>query len=373
MNTYTLLTTALNFFMIFTIVCMENDEMITFLNQIPVVLENSHNRHSIVSINDNTDEVTMRMLNTGDICTWDMNTGKLKHSEKVPDHAIPFSLRTIIYGNRMAQLSQEDRSICVLDINTGEILFKFTEPKSLVHVAMNNKILVTVTGLSRFSTDIHVKDMNTNADVLRFKTKTAVKSIVLDDNNAIILGLCDGEVHIYDACKGSLLKTLTIKNNPHSDSSDVQAVSVHGTMLAACTSTMLKVWKNKDIDEALTIQTTGCSGDRGILLAVGNHFAVSSLWDNNAQVMRLAPNLDGTPENNPLLWIQKKANSTQFDLIKRAYEATIAQKQLVVTFPENSEIVSVNESQEQKDGRVYPTIALAVRKYLCDRLNIRIY
>jgi hypothetical protein len=69
----------------------------------------------------------------------------------------------------------------------------------------------------------------------------------------------------------------------------------------------------------------------------------------------------------------QKANLSQQDLIKRAYEATIANKELTITLPENPGIVSIGEPQEIKDGRLYPTLTLAVRNYLRARLNIAVY
>ncbi len=57
---------------------------------------------------------------------------------------------------------------------------------------------------------------------------------------------------------------------------------------------------------------------------------------------------EGTPENNPILWIIQKANIQQLHLINRAYRATKANYDLIIDFPKLS-VIQEYESQAQRD------------------------
>jgi WD40 repeat protein len=365
MNTYTLLTTALNFFMIFTIVCMENDEMITFLGQRPVMLENSKNWHSIVGINDDTDEVTARILFSDTIETWNMNTGKLTHAEKAPkNYSVPFEPFTIIYGNNIVTCN--DGLITVRDINTNKCLLTFQENHPHRIVMNDDKI---VTGLC--NGDINIRTINDGKLLHTLQTGTIFALALY--KNILISSACTETLCKWDVNDGTLLKKLDNKSGEY-DSAEVQAIAMNDTMIVTKSFDTLKIW-NKDTGDLIqTIKGSFYSGYNNIppMLAIGKKYVVVADRDS-IKASHLSADLAGTPENNPLLWIQQKANSAQFDLIKRAYEATIAQKQLLIALPQDPGIIRLNESQEQKDGRLYPTLALAVRNYLRTRLNITVY
>jgi hypothetical protein len=157
-------------------------------------------------------------------------------------------------------------------------------------------------------------------------------------------------------------------------------IALVNTLVFCTVATTIGMENNKiDISDVITFldqqQTPLAKLEYSCHSTVDNHSVIpsSEKVDINTNTIRLLPNLSGTPKDNPLLWILKEANSSQQDLIKRAYEATIADKKLLIALPENPGITTINESQEIKDGRLYPTLALAVRNYLRTRLNITVY
>lgn len=339
--------------------------IITFLGQRPTtLLESSASCHSILGIDDIDNEVTMRIC-PDTICTWNMRSGELTHTEKTPKHHMQ---NATINGNKIAYRSISDSLVVNIgDADTHTCLCHFTEGNHVMAIAMNDNHIIT--GL--FDGKIHIRDINNGKLLQAIHTKSIINSLILHGDNHIIIG-SPTLIQIWNLHTGELLKTFN--NNQENTLDEIKIIAANDTMVAAKMNDTLKVW---DINTGTLLTTiTKFTYDLyGTKLALGNNYVVTASIKSgvDAKTWRLSPNLNGTPKSNPLLWIMQKANTSQQDLIKRAYEATLANQELIITLPEDPGIVSLSESQEIKDGRLYPTLTLAVRNYLCTRLNITVY
>lgn len=339
--------------------------IITFLGQRPTPLvQSSASCHSILKIDDANDEVTMRIC-PDTICTWNMSSGELTHTEQAPKHHIQSA---IICGDKTAYRSISDPLVVnICDTNTGNCLRHFTEANHVMAIAMNNDIIVT--GL--FNGKIHIRNINNGKLEHAIDTKSVINTLILQGDNQIITG-SPTLVQIWDLYTGDLLKTFN--SNQKDPLDEIRTIAANNTMITAKMNNSLYVW-NINTGSLLTTITKFTYDLYGTKLALGNNYVVTASIKSGveAKTWRLLPNLNGTPKSNPLLWIMQKANTQQQDLIKRAYEATLANQELIITLPEDPGIVSLSESQEIKDGRLYPTLTLAVRNYLRTRLNITVY
>jgi len=372
MKKYTIFASALIFCTVAITIGMETpttttlDNVITYLDQRPITLEKCAWCHSIKDINDN-DEVTMR---TGEdnIITWDMHTGKQKHTEKAPkNRAIPYKSETVISGNLIAE--NNHGTVNVYDLTTDKCIFTFTENDRIETLALHKNKVVTALQ----NRTVHIRDIDTNT-LLSIQTRGMRYPIAIQNNNVIVVG-ADESAQMFDMNNGELLKTFINGLLPEGGPHDIQAIAANDNLVAAVIYYQaFKIWDMHTGNLLKTITgSLSLSDNPSPLLAINSHYIAMADWGQSAQVWRLLPDLNGTPENNPLLWIMHKATTSQQDLIKRAYEATITHKKLMITLPENPGITTIGESQEIKDGRLYSTLTLAVRNYLRSRLNITVY
>jgi len=295
-----------------------------------------------------------------------MVSGELTHTEKALKHHMQ---NATISDNKMAYRSiSNDFTINICDANTHTCLRHFTEGNHIMAIVMNDNHIIT--GL--FGGKIHIRDINTGKLIHAIDTKSIINTLILHGDNHIITG-SPTLIQIWDLDTGELSKTFN--SNQENPLDEIRTIAAHDTMIAARMNDTLKVWDINTGKILTTIAKFTC--DRyGIKLAIGDNYVITAPTKSdcdNAKTWRLSPDLNGTPKDNPLLWIMQKATTSQQDLIKRAYEATLANQEFIITLPENPGIVSLCESQAIKDGRLYPTLTLAVRNYLRTRLNITVY
>jgi len=92
-------------------------------------------------------------------------------------------------------------------------------------------------------------------------------------------------------------------------------------------------------------------------VAMSGDKVVAGSWDGTAKVWSLLPKLQGTTQSNPLVWIIHNSDMLQLDLIKRAYEATVAGEEFILN---------------SKDLKTFSELLMHVKRYLLNRLKINI-
>ncbi len=328
------------------------------------------------------------------------------------------NLKVRTYDNKVETKSQNSMFSewhkKVWDIHTGQYIQKLKkstqpwEPRNNLAVISGDKAISiyyyrpsdSKPYLEYRETDLW--DINTRKKLDRINHKSDVLSLASDDNNMAI-GLRNGQVKICNGTTLFLLKqyefsvtALAIKDGILAvglGNGFLETINIH-TKAALClfknntakissilindnkifTGSYYGITKVWNIDTGELLHTlTGPNRHRSIIssIALTGDAVVTGSYDDTAKIWPLKINLQGTSEENPLLWIICNANIPQLDFIKRAYEATQAEQEFIISLPKRLGKIKADESCEQMYGRIYFTLPQSIRQYLRNRLTIR--
>lgn len=357
------------------ILLLKND--IIFLSQQPITLAGPHGHtHEIYSVEIAIDEDDKCATDEYEVVTagkdnmvkvWDINTGNFLHEFASTDdndytkHIVPYYHTTPTPNGPF-----------ISGINTGQLMRK-TEENNMRSiwesspVFMNNKLIM----VTRENTVI-LEDTDPEKTLLTLagphQHNRVVSSIAID-KHIIITGSWDCTAKIWEGHTGEFLRTLA---GHHGHTDHIWAVEIYDDI--AITGSRDKTAKIWNVQSGTCLRTlAGPNGHTDEVTAVmlDNTYAVTGSRDCTAKIWPLFPNLKGTPETNPLLWIIHNTNMLQCDFIQRAYEKTIAIKDFIITLPKKFNVIEEDELQEQMDCRIYFTLPCAVRAYLRTRLKIQ--
>ena len=327
--------------------------------------------------------VTGSQDNTAKI--WDLNTGALLHTLKGPNGHSKAIFSVAIAGDKVVTGSQ-DNTAKIWDLNTGEFLHTLAGHMDIVSAVAitGNKI---VTGSSDRTAKIW--NLNTGALLHTLKGHTGWVTSIAIAGDKVVTGSADETAKIWDLNTGTLLHTLVGHTGP------IDSVAVAGDkVMTGSDDNTAKIWNLKtgeflhtlaghtntvwsvaiasdkvvtgsvdntakiwDLNTGQLLHTLAGHTDWVISVVVAGDKVVTGSDDSTAKIWSLNP-LAGTPQDNPLVWIIHNATIPQLDLIKRAYEATIAKKEFIIAFP-------------SEDAKVFLSLPMHVRQYLLQHLMIR--
>ena len=246
--------------------------------------------------------------------------------------------------------------ITIWDITTGAPLYiiPFLDANGGVFIqdlAVGNDRLVA------FLTNgmIIIWDMNTGKVLSRRLTPQMISmhSQAISGNRAIVI--VDGIIKVWDIHTDKGLWTITLKKGPNEQPIPALHAAISGDKVVASladgTVRVLDMNTNKQQRLATRNNQTLTS------LAVSDTAAVGIDNQNgSAKIWLLSRPFEGTPQNNPLVWIVENATMSQANLIKQAYEATIAGQEFIL---------------DSNDLQVFSGLPMPVKRYLLNRLTIR--
>lgn len=301
-----------------------------------------------------TNDKVITASDNGNINIWDINTGQLLHTlTGQADIVLPIA----VAGYKVV-IASDYGTIKIWNINTVQLLHTLIGHTHAVYsiVVADDKI-VTRSG------DMTVKiwDIDTG-QLLHTIVGGAICSMAVADNK-VITGSGDMTAKIWDINTGQLLHTLIGHTNV------VYSIAISGYKVATGShDKTVKIW---DINTGKLFRTLRGHTSYINSIAVVDDKVVTESDDETVKIWPLSPNLQGTPNNNPLVWIISNITLPQVDFIKRAYEATIAGQDLIISLPQKLGKIENHESSEQMDGRTYFSFPEHVREYLRNCLNIR--
>lgn len=286
---------------------------------------------------------------------WNINTGELQCSI---NKDFVQSVATNDDGDKAVILSSEG-VVEVLNISTKipRRLHKFNVHEATVVAIGGDKVVV---GSSDGA--VTVWDISTNQPQIldTFRMHTGSVNSVIISGDKVVSGSDDMTAIVYD------LPTRTyVAVNGHTGS--VNAVATKGDTVVTGSS-RVEIWNVRTGKGRSIIENPGPIN----AVAISDNIMVVGF--NGHKTAKACPfelNLNGSPENNALVWITQKADRLQSDFIKCAHEATIAQQDFIIAPPKKLGKIEEGESQEQKNGRIYFSFPEHVREYLHVRLNIR--
>jgi len=322
---------------------------------------------------------------------WDITTGKLLRTIEVEySWSDPFGMVDSIAINGDTVIAASSRQAKIWNINTGQLLHTLrTDAKS---IAIDGDKIVT---------DSTIWDLKTGTLLRTLKGHTERVISIAIAGDKVITGSTDHTAKIWDINTGQLLHTL----RGHTE--DVSSVAVAGDkVLTGSWDKTAKMW---DINTGKLLRSLRGTTETKLVKVAGDKVMTRSddwtigIWDiSTSQLIRtlegykgafssitiandkvigesngiikvwpLSINLKGTAENNPLLWILHNATIPQLEFINRAYQATAANKDLIIAMPTKLGTIQPTDSQEQIDGNTYFSFPDAVRAYLRSRLNIK--
>jgi len=212
-------------------------------------------------------------------------------------------------------------------------------------------------------------DINTGQLLHRLGRRGSVFSVAID-GDTVVTESRDQTAKIWDINTGQLLSTLPGYKDKIKSVEVLANVAIAGNKIV--TASKNNVASICDLNTRQLQRTLKGHTDLVCSVAIAGDKVVTGSYDKTAKVWSLLPNLQGTIENNPLVWIMEEATIPQLDLINRAYKVTIDERGLmIIALPEKLGKVEENELQEQRDGRTYFSLPANVRQYLQDRLKIR--
>ncbi len=97
-------------------------------------------------------------------------------------------------------------------------------------------------------------------------------------------------------------------------------------------------------------------------VAIGHNTVVTGSWDKTAKIWHLSLDLEAI-NDNPLVWIIKEANRPQLEFIKRAYEATSAGQEIIITYLQQFSNIEKSELYKQTDVSLYASFPATVQEY----------
>ena len=269
-----------------------------------------------------------------------------------------------IVGDKV--MTRNNRSVKIWDINTGQLLQTFVANiNGVSSVAIADDKVVT----GSFDNSAKISDINTGQLLHTLDGHAGCVNSVAIAGDKVVTGSSDYTVKIWDISTGQLL--YTIKGHKKK----ITSVAIAGDKVVTGSSDVTAtIW---DINRGQLLRRL--VGHRGAFRSVAiagdkvvtGSGKVAESEDYTAKIWSLSPNLQGTPEDNPLVWIVENATIPQLDFINRACRATIDKQDLmIIALPKKLGKVEENELQAQWDGRIYFTFPEFVRKYLRNRLQI---
>jgi len=267
-----------------------------------------------------------------------INTGELMRKIKLDDYRI-WKRSAVIIGNTLI-MGSDNGTVIILHIGVDEHSNALT---------VNWDTEFTLTGPQKHTNQVSSVDMT---------------------KNIIITGSWDCTAKIWDKHTGACLRTLA---GPHGHIGEILAVAVYDNIVATVSSDeTAKIWNVLNGTCLRTLAGPNGHTDCVTCVTLDDTYVITGSEDCTAKIWPLFPRLiKGKPETNPLLWIIHNTDRLQFDFMQRAYEKTINNKNFIIALPKKLGVIEDDETQEQKDGRIYFTLPCAVREYLRTRLNIR--
>jgi len=330
---------------------------------------------------------------------WDINNGQLLHT--LDGHTdVIISVATA--GDKVVTGSR-DTTAKIWDINTGHLLDTLEHAWCVNAVAITGDIMATGSGntltvwnlkMMHYRTFLGHWHMIDSIAIAGNKVLTGSRDNTAKiwniNNGQLLLTLLVGHMHeissvsvagdkvvtgsvggnakIWDINTGQLIHTLQ-EHQEHTDDR-LRSVAIEGNkVVTGLYKGNAKIWNS---NTGSLLQYLHGHTDSAWSVAISGDKVVTGSRDTTAKIWSLLPNLHGTSQNNPLLWIVEEATIPQLDFINRAYKAAIDTKQdpMIIALPKKLGKVEENELQAQRDGRIYFTLPLLVRKYVRDRLNI---
>lgn len=213
--------------------------------------------------------------------------------------------------------------------------------------------------------------------------KNEIKSIVITGNR-IVTGSKDKKAKLWDITNDQfqlMATTPTEMDGGHADTVDKIDISGNRVVTRSWDATV-KLWYISNGKFQLIV-TMLPSVSRSPLrdeidceyffssVAINENKVVMGLSNGNIKAWSLLPMLEGTSKDNPLLGIRLCTDVSQIDFMRRAHGATVVNKNLMISLPEKLNEIKPNESQAQKDGRIYFTFPEHVRKCLRENFSLK--
>ncbi len=290
---------------------------------------------------------------------WDISNNQLKLLATTPQgpHGHMSVIKSVaIQGNIIVTGSWDGTAkVWYISNNKLQLLYILTRPNGhtdeVSSVAISDKVIVT----GSKDRTAKVWDISNGQLLHTIEGPYGITSVAIS-GNLIVTGSSDGMAKLWDIGTGQpqLLYTIARTNG-------VTSVAIHNNIIAiGLWNGITKIWKINNNQLQLIHVTLGPNGhtdDVGSVV-INDKFVVTGSNDKTAKIWPLSPNLQGTPQNNPLLWITQNATLPQANFINRAYEATSVDQEFIIAFP-------------SEDAKVFLSFPRHVKQYLLDRLTIR--
>ena len=293
--------------------------------------------YPITSIAISDDKVVTGSFD-GIIQIWDAQSNRLLHTLTEPDKY--FISSVTIGGNRVVTISNTTARIW--DIQSGQLLHTLVRPFISTPIAIGDGIVVTG------SEDNTAKLWDIQSGQLLHTLTGHAKPVtfVVIGNGVVVTGSEDNTAKIWDIQSGQLLHTLV----GHTHRIDKVTIGYGTVVTRSQIDNITKIW---DLQSGqLLLTPTRAIGP----VAISNGRVATGGDYNTAKIWLLKP-FAGTPQNNPLLWIIDNATIPALNLINRAYKTTIARGTLIL---------------DSEDLQIFSKLPIPVKRYLLDRLKIRL-
>ncbi len=278
----------------------------------------------------------VEVSHNGIVEVWNISTGNLLHRLELAGlvTSVAVSDNKVAIGSGSQQKDNDQSTnlwiVTILDSNTGEVITleeAQSTTGSINSITLHGNLIVIMYW------DLIIKTFNIPTGRLLLTVKnTCMLPIALRNDKEIVI-MCDGTATVWGIKNGTLLNTL---GGPNGHASNIRAIA------------------------ASENQIVTTSGDPTV-----------KLWPLSLNLQEPADDKPLKPEDNPLLWIIKKADMAQLTFIKGAYEATIGGQEFVIDLPKKLNHIADNESYQKVYGMIYLTFPPAIQQYLLNRLRIR--
>ncbi len=320
-------------------------------------LDGNPARVTSIAIQDNN--VAIGSLNDS-AKIWHINNGQVQllHTLTAPNINTENATAVAISGNKVVIESQflgVGRSgMTMWDIHTGALLKANTFLNAIDGIFIqdlaigNNHLVAFLSGGM-----IIIWDMNTNKNGRLTPQNIAQHSQAISGDRGI--AIVQGTVKIWDTTAVKELGTIR-GNRPNQPIIPILDAAISGNnIISSLGNGTVKVTK---IDAGLQLRLSTTNNHALTSLGVSDTAAVGVDEQNAiAKIWLLSPPLEGTIQNNPLVWIKEKATMSQANVIKQAYEATIAGQEFIL---------------DRKDLQTFSELPMPVKRYLLNRLRINI-
>ncbi len=312
---------------------------------------------------------------------WNIHTGEHIHTKIEPYKPWENEGSAVLCGDKAINImykydSSEPvmfHSTGVWDIHTGQQLDKIKHDNDVESLTAHDNYVALVlhNGLVKIW-NINDKDDTRIIDPISKATSVAI----IKDN--IIIGTRSGDLEMRN------IHTLFLPHNAFDKDvihwfvnttnrpNKVTSITVYqDKILAGHRDGTTKIWDMLTWNLLHTLAGPNEHTASITSIVMDSDIVITGSKDCTVKIWPLKVNYLGTPNNNPLLWIIYNTNIPQLNFIWRAYEATQAEKEFVISLPKKLGIIEEDESSEQTYGRIYFTLPQFIREYLRNRLTIR--